>query len=270
MSHQSTVGESGNITHPPGDYKKYLTPNVPKRTHPTTKTTSNKKQKQTSIFKFITSPTSTQTTTSIPTSSLATETTTTTTTPNSNTKTSNTSQPNQTDSSNEAWGDELGPKPDNCYRICFENINGLGFDIHHNIKQDRFITWAREHDIDAIGWAEVNINWRLATPSEKLRERLRPGKWDRMSVSTAHNIHEKLTKYQPGGVSLVTFDQLSHRMSASGADPSGLGRWTWQSFRCKTKTVRIVTAYQPNITIGDDKQTVYAQHKRYLKYIKKN
>ena len=270
MSHQSTVGESGNITHPPGDYKKYLTPNVPKRTHPTTKTTSNKKQKQTSIFKFITSPTSTQTTTSIPTSSLATATTTTTTTtPNSNTKTSNTSQPNQTDSSNEAWGDELGPKPDNCYRICFENINGLGFDIHHNIKQDRFITWAREHDIDAIGWAEVNINWRLATPSEKLRERLRPGKWDRMSVSTAHNIHEKLTKYQPGGVSLVTFDQLSHRMSASGADPSGLGRWTWQSFRCKTKTVRIVTAYQPNITIGDDKQTVYAQHKRYLKYIKK-
>ena len=55
-------------------------------------------------------------------------------------------------------------KPENTYRICFENINGLGFDVSHNIKQDRFITWARENDIDAMGWAELNINWRLTTP----------------------------------------------------------------------------------------------------------
>ncbi len=65
--------------------------------------------------------------------------------------------------------------------------------MSHNIKQDRFITWARENEIDVMGWAELNINWRLATPSEKLRERLRPGAWDKLQVSIAHNIHEKLT-----------------------------------------------------------------------------
>ena len=119
-------------------------------------------------------------------------------------------------------------------------------------------------------WAELNINWRLTTPSEKLRERLRPGAWDKLQVSTAHNIHEKSTKYQPGGVSLMAFDQIAHRVSSPGSDPSGLDRWTWHSIRCKTRDIRIITAYQPNITVGDEKQTVYPQHRRYLKYIKKS
>ena len=82
-----------------------------------------------------------------------------------------------------------------------------------------------------------------------------------MSVSTAHNIHEKLTKYQPGGVSLLTFNQI---------DPSGLGRWTWQCLRCRTRNIRIISAYQPNITIGDEKQTVCAQQKRYIRYIQRS
>ena len=163
----------------------------------------------------------------------------------------------------------MGQKGENCYRICFENINGLGFGVHHNVKQDRFITWAKENEIDAMGWAELNINWRVTTPPENLRERLRPGKWDKISVSTAHNIHEKLTKYQPGGVSLLTFDHLSYRVSSSGSDPSGLGRWTWQCIRCRTRNIRIISTYQPNITVGEEKQTVYAQQKRYLRYIQK-
>ena len=172
--------------------------------------------------------------------------------------------------STEMWGDQMVPKEDSTYRICFENINGLGFHVSYNIKQDRFITWARENEIDAMGWAELNINWRLTTPSEKLRERMRQGAWDKLNVSTAHNIHEKLTKYQPGRVSLMTFDQLAHRVSSSGSDSSGLGRWTWQCIRCKTRNIRIISAYQPNITIGEEKQTVYAQQKRYLRYIQKS
>ena len=189
----------------------------------------------------------------------------------------NNSQPTQKrkrdqddDPTNEAWGDIMQQKSESCYRICFENINGLGFDVHHNIKQDRFITWAKENEIDVMGWAEININWRMTTPSEKLRERLRAGQWNKMSVSTAHNIHEKLTKYQPGGVSLLTFDQLSHRVTSSGSDPSGLGRWTWQCIRCRTRSIRIISAYQPNITVGEEKQTVYAQQKRYLRYIQRS
>ena len=170
----------------------------------------------------------------------------------------------------EYWGDQLQEKADNVYRLCFENINGLGFDVVHNVKQDRYITWAKENHIDEMGWAEVNINWRMTTPTERLRERMRPGQWSKITVSTAHNTHEILTKYQPGGVGLMTYDQLAHRISASGADSSGLGRWTWQCIRCKTRNIRMVVAYQPNITIGDDKQTVYAQQKRYLKYIVKS
>ena len=68
----------------------------------------------------------------------------------------------------------------------------------------------------------------------------------------------------------MTFDQLANRVSSSGSDSSGLGRWTWQCIRCKTRNIRIISAYQPNITIGEEKQTVYAQQKRYLRYIQKS
>ena len=261
MLHRDNVGRSQYHSCSPGDTRELQaqmgTENNEHNTNNTNQQQNKQKQKrQTTLLQFTQQKNKTQSTQ-----------TSTTITPTTSTRQKR--QREDTDPTNEAWGDPMTSKADNCYRICFENINGLGFDVHHNIKQDRFITWARENEVDAMGWAELNINWRMATPSEKLRERLRPGRWDKMSVSTAHNIHEKLTKYQPGGVSLVTFDQLSQRVSSSGSDPSGLGRWTWQCIRCRTRNIRIVTAYQPNITIGEEKQTVYAQHKRYLRYIQK-
>jgi hypothetical protein len=46
-------------------------------------------------------------------------------------------------------------------------------------------------------------------------------------------------------------------------DKSGLGRWTWTSFRGKHNySLRIISAYRPNDSKG--LLTVYAQQKRYL------
>ena len=62
----------------------------------------------------------------------------------------------------------------------------------------------------------------------------------------------------------------SKRLHSLGSDPNGLGRWTWQCIQCKTRNIRIVSVYQPDITVGEEKQTVYGQHQRYLKYIIKS
>lgn len=165
------------------------------------------------------------------------------------------------------FGDDIQTKGTNTVRIVFQNINRLGIDSSLQWKLDRFITLAKEYEFDVVGWAEINLNWKIAKPHRRLKERLRSSKWDRLEVATAHNRQEKLHFYQPGGTSMMAYDQTSYRASASGADDLGLGRWSWMLLRGKTANVRIVTAYIPCTMKAEDTNTVWAQQNQYLKYI---
>ena len=39
-----------------------------------------------------------------------------------------------------------------------------------------------------------------------------------------------MEKFQHGGTAVATFDQAAHRVSSTGGDTSGLGRWSWILF----------------------------------------
>ena len=149
----------------------------------------------------------------------------------------------------------------------FENINGLGFIISSAWKHNRFIEIAREYEFDLVGWVEVNTNWKLTKYHQRIRERVREGRWDKLSISTAHNTNEKLHRYQPGGCSMIPFDQFAYRVASSGSDRFGLGRWTWQLIRGKTINTRVITAYRPCLSNRDDSNTAYAQQKRYFHFV---
>ena len=44
-------------------------------------------------------------------------------------------------------------------------------------------------------------------------------------------------------------EQVTHRISGSGADERGLGRWSWLLLKGKDKVqIRVITAYQPNLS----------------------
>ena len=168
---------------------------------------------------------------------------------------------------NDAWGDAMDAKADTTIRLAFENINGLGFDISSVWKHNRFVEIAKEYAFDIVGWAEVNTNWKLTKYHQRIRERLKEGHWDKLAINTAHNTNEKLHRYQPGGCSMIAFDQFAFRVASSGSDRFGLGRWTWQLIRGKAMNTRIITTYRPCKSNRDDSNTAYAQQRRYFHYI---
>ena len=86
-------------------------------------------------------------------------------------------------------------------------------------------------------------------------------------TTVAYNKHGEQKKFVHGGTGIVCINQLIHRITASGADERGLGRWSWMAFQGNNGiTVRIISAYQPCKVLGPFKNhTVYRQHIQYCK-----
>jgi hypothetical protein len=93
-------------------------------------------------------------------------------------------------------------------------------------------------------------------------------------VSAAHNVHERHSRYQQGGTLTAAFTCLAGYVIATGADPTGLGRWSWIQVGAGEHRTRIISAYQPcrgsgRVWLGREGQllhggTVAAQHVRYF------
>lgn len=163
----------------------------------------------------------------------------------------------------------MGVKGSQTVRIVFENVNGLGIDSSLEWKNHRFITMAKELEFDIVGRSELHLNWSKAKSHQRLRERLRQCRWDKLEVCAAHNKHENLHFFQPEGTSMLALYQVAFRVSASGADSAGLGRWAWMLLRGKGVNVRFISAYQTCMMRAEEKYTVWVQQQRYLKYVKK-
>ena len=61
-------------------------------------------------------------------------------------------------------------------------------------------------------------------------------------------------------------EQITHRISGSGADERGIGRWSWLLLKGKNGTlVRVITSYQPNLTQNNSHPgSVYSQQRQYF------
>ena len=100
---------------------------------------------------------------------------------------------------------------------------------------------------------------------ERLAERLRDPRRDSMRIGSSSNKHESVDKFQYGGTAVLAYDYLSHMVRSSGADETGLGRWSFLQLEGhKGKRVRIISAYNPCRTPTHHYNTVYSQHKRYF------
>jgi hypothetical protein len=51
---------------------------------------------------------------------------------------------------------------------------------------------------------------------------------------------------QYGGVTLLSINKAAHRVTRSGQDTAGLGRWAWTQYRGRNNvSLRVITAYRP-------------------------
>ena len=117
--------------------------------------------------------------------------------------------------------------------------------------------------IDIYCMSELGLCWPLLPSEDNWFERTK--KHFRTSRSCISNNCTELSisrKRQYGGTGILVTEDLVHRVSNTGRDPTGLGRWATMSLKGKNHTIRIISSYRPCHSPGPE--TVYAQHSRYF------
>ena len=72
-------------------------------------------------------------------------------------------------------------------------------------------------------------------------------------------------KFQRGGTAVILRDELAAYVTNSGADPSGLGRWSWYLLEGEEGyRTRVISAYAPCGSTASKDETYYQQQARYI------
>ena len=162
-------------------------------------------------------------------------------------------------------GDTLSGKQPNDCRLFFENVDGLGVQLHKNTLSDKNLTYynklLQRLEVDICGGAESRCHWDMLPSSHSLSKLLELR--DGSRFCTGHNTHERFSIKQQGGTFLTTTPQLGEAVMEIGCDDTGLGRWCWMRFAGRQTTTRVVVAYQPCRTRKMAHNSTYAQQMRY-------
>ena len=139
------------------------------------------------------------------------------------------------------WGDRLGDKPEDTFRIYCHNVNGLslqgdGGDLAEMCEV------MRSKGVDVCGVVEHNLDQTqrtvLSTCHEATRRVLR-----RAKLTVAGTNITMAGQYKPGGVLQISAGRSLGRIQSTAAD--SMGRWTAHSFRGQQgKQFTVVTVYQ--------------------------
>jgi hypothetical protein len=122
---------------------------------------------------------------------------------------------------------------------------------------------ANTFELDILGMAETNMDWRLVEEEKKLYKRTR-GWWESMHFSYAYNITSPpILRQQWGGTALFSINKDAHIVVEKGINESKQGRWCWTKYRGRNNyTLVIFVAYCPNPPTGPF--TVYAQQRLFF------
>jgi len=148
-------------------------------------------------------------------------------------------------------------------RIILQNPNG----IRPSVTNTDFmfsLQLCNEIGAGAICLAETNLNWHHSQHHASLRRCLHKN-WSASKYQTSVPKENFLGDYQPGGTVTLVVDRWTSRVISSGADPYGLGRWSYLKLRGKQdRQICIITAYR----VCNDKytgpKTAYQQQRRQL------
>jgi hypothetical protein len=175
---------------------------------------------------------------------------------------------NPVDSNNDGllghiWGDTMSTRPEHTLRVM--GINWCGMPKNpKDPKMESIKQTIKRLKVDVVGISEVNLDWRQLPSDAQLANRT--FRWFDAVVQTTAYLKDYPAKdpIRPGGVTQWTIDKTVHRITGSGQDATGMGRWTWQRYQGKQGiTLRIATAYRPcrNAT---GNSSVWSQQKKIL------
>ena len=170
-----------------------------------------------------------------------------------------------TNHNSETFGNSIQHKHHDSIRLVGQNIGCLGVRSFGNHKQDHVKEWLINNSVDICCWQELGISLHMLHHQDRIQERLRDHRWNKLRISASNNRHESIDKLQFGGTLTMAFNSTASRVHASGADERGLGRWTWLLFEGNNSyRTRVISAYVPCKTPTHRDATVYQQQVRVL------
>ena len=176
----------------------------------------------------------------------------------------------QSASNSREFGDSISnsTKNSNVIRYSFQNIRGFG--THHKHERSLAIKdFMETHQIDVMGMAEVNQNWRNLRRTNTLEQICR--KWFEQTRSmTSYNSHNRERGYSlPGGVGSITRGPLALRALERHHDKRQMGRWGSQLFQGKKgKKLRFVSVYVPHVAKDHGDKKIFCQQQDVLLKLK--
>ena len=132
------------------------------------------------------------------------------------------------------FGDDIGQNPqEQSTRIFFQNVNGLELSTTAHTLLTTCIGM-QDNQIDIACLAETNTNWNYFKGKRQLNRIVRK-QWKRAHITTSNIENKVTTLYQPGGTAIIATNKISPRITDSGVDPQGMGRWSYITINGRNK-----------------------------------
>jgi hypothetical protein len=101
-------------------------------------------------------------------------------------------------------------------------------------------------------------------PKAQWHDRFQHAPKHHSSVAWNQHAYTKSRRNFGGVANISDAGDFTYRVNDSDNDPSGLGRWTWTTFRGKNQIiVCVITGYPPCVDYSDKPNSVFSQHERY-------
>ena len=106
----------------------------------------------------------------------------------------------------------------------------------------------QDNQIDIACLTETNTNWNHYKGKRHLYRIVRKH-WKRTHITTVNIENKVSTLYQPGGTAIISTNKISPRITDSGGDPQGMGRWSYITLNGRNKKkLTIISAYRAGKT----------------------
>ena len=139
------------------------------------------------------------------------------------------------------WGDRMGDKPDNAFRVYCQNVNGIRLGEQYGDLGD-LCDLIGSKGIDVCGVVEHNLDQTKAGVLSRCHDATKQF-LQRAKLTVAGSDVSMSGAYKPGGTMQITTGPAIGRVQETHTD--SMGRWAAQTFRCRgNKRLTIVTAYQ--------------------------
>lgn len=127
-----------------------------------------------------------------------------------------------------------------------DNILHVGFQKSRNLPEDcctsksqQLVDYVVQKGYNCYMMADIGLNCRKMSANNRWFEQV-SGKLENSQSVVAHCVMELHQRQvlQPGGVGLILTDEVTHWITATGKDPTRLGRWCYTCFQGKTLSKR--------------------------------